>query len=191
MRTFALSFLVGVTICGCGHSEVKPIPAARQSAPTEPADPVQALYDKVRSGSYQISSAIDAIEEVRKATKDIAARETGNTHEALLTIAEQLDGAGKVLADYGVDPPSLDEFKKDFAGQDDHRLKAIDASNEALDDLRDAQDLLGDLLDSHPPEPEGTQLDNADSNLEECVQTVEDAVKALGGKVRSPDSPNS
>ena len=182
---------MGVTICGCGHPEVKPVPAARQPVSTEPTDPVQALYDKVRSGSYQISSAIDAIEEVRRATKDIAARETGNTHEALLTIAGQLDGAGKVLADYGVDPPSLDDFKKDFAGQDDHRLKAIDASNEALDDLRDAQDLLGDLLDSHPPEPEGTQLDNADSSLEECVQTVEDAIKALGGTVRSPDSPNS
>ena len=180
-----------VVISGCAHQDAKPIASPKQTAPSAPADPVQALYDKVRSGSYQISTAIDSIEEVRKAAKEIASKETGNTRQALLTISGQLDEAGKVLADYGVDPVAYEEFKKDFAGQDDRRLKAIDAANEALDDLRDAQDLLGDLLDSHPPEPEGTQLDNADSSLEECVQTVEDSVRALGGKVKSPNDSNS
>ena len=190
MRKIGLSLWLGLLICGCGHEQSKPTAIAKPTTPAAPADPVQALYDKVRSGSYQISTAIDSIEEVRKATKEIASREQGNTHQALMTITGQLDEAGKALADYGVDPPTFDEFKKDFATQDDRRLKAIDAANEALDDLRDAQDLLGDLLDSHPPEPEGTQLDQADSSLEECVQGVEDAIQSMGGKVNSPDDPN-
>ncbi len=156
--------------------------------PAAPKDPDQALFDQIRSGAYQIGSAIDAIESVRKTTKEIASREAGATQKALVMITSQLDAAGKALVEFSDEPPTFEEFKKNFSAQDERRLKAIDAANESLNDLRDAQDIVGDLLDSHPPEPENTELDNADSDLEECVQAVQDAIKAMGGKVNSPDS---
>jgi hypothetical protein len=176
-----------IIVLGCSKAGSETKVDAKKTGPTAPIDPDHALYDQVRSGAYQINSAIDAIEEARKTSRDIAAREGGKTQKALLQIASSLDDAGKALADYGDDPPSFEEFKKNFAAQDDHRLKAIDAANKSLDALGDAQDTLSDLLDSHPPEPENTELSNADSALYDCVQTVEDAVKAMGGKVASPD----
>jgi hypothetical protein len=150
-------------------------------------DPDQTLYDEVRSGAYQISAAVDAIEGVRKTSRDIALHQSGKTQKTLLSVADILDDAGKALADYGEDPPPFAQFKQNFAAQDDRRLKAIDAANEAVDDLLDAQDTLGQLIDSNPPEPINTQLNEADSALDDCVQAVKDAIKAMGGKVASAD----
>lgn len=175
--------LACLAVIGCAKTNSPVAANAESTKAAIPADPDQALYDQVRSGAYQISSAIDSIEAVRKTSREIAAREQGKTQAALLEIASSLDDAGKALADYGDDPPPFDEFKKNFSAQDDKRLKAIDAATESLSDIGDAQDTLSDLIDSHPPEPEKTELGSADSALEDCAQTVMDAIKAMGGKV--------
>lgn len=177
---FALAVLLSLTGCSKTGSPASAAPPRKASLP---ADPDQAMYDSVRSGAYQISTAIDSIEEVRKAVRGIAARETGKTQQTLLQLAGDLDDAGKALADFGDDPPPFDQFKKSFATQDDRRLKAIDAANDSLGDLQDAQEVMSTLLDSHPPEPENTELNRADSDLDDCAQAVEDAITAMGGKV--------
>jgi len=183
-----VAFVVCLAITGCGSSTKVADGSLTSATKPAPANPEQALYDQIRSGTYQIGAAVDAIEEVRKTAREIASREKGDTQKALLTIEAHLNDAGEALSDFGDEPVTFEEFKKDFAAQDDKRLKAIDAGNESLNDLRDAQDILGDLLDSHPPEPENTELNNADSALDGCLQAVEDAIKAMGGKVVDPDT---
>jgi hypothetical protein len=180
-----LGLLACLALSGCSKAGSQSADAQVVKKAAAPVDPDRALYDQVRSGAYQISSAVDAIEAVRKTARDMASQQQGATQKALSAIATSLDDAGKALADFGDDPPAFEEFKKNFAAQDDRRLKAIDAANQSLSDLGDAQDTLSDLLDSHPPEPENTALTNADSALDDCVQTLEDAVKAMGGKVAS------
>jgi len=170
-------------VCGCSKEAPHDPNATGSAKESIPSDPDQALYNQVRSGAYQIGTAVDSIEDVRKTAREIASREKGDTHKALLEVAEHIDDAGQSLADFSEDPPAFDEFKKNFAAQDEKRLKAIDGANEALGDLHDAQDVVGDLLDSHPPEPENTQLTNADSALDDCIQSVESAIKTMGGKV--------
>jgi len=181
-----LGFMACVAVFGCSKAGSQ-ITEPATAKPRTPVNPEKALYDQVSSGAYQISAAIDSIEAVRKTAREIASREKGNTQKALFAISASLDDAGKALADYGDDPPPFEEFKKNFAAQDDRRLKAISAANQSLSDLGDAQDTLSDLLDSHPPEPESTELNNADSALDDCVQAVEGAVKAMGGRVPAAD----
>ena len=183
--------MLGIVVCllviGCSKNAVNDVASAQTKKVSIPANPEQALFDQVRAGAYQIGSAIDSIATVRKTVRDMAAKEKGATSQALLKIADQLDAAGKALSDFSEDPPALEQFKKDFAGQDDKRLKAIDACNDSLDDLNEAQDILSALLDSHPPEPENTQLTDADSALDECTQAVEGAINTMGGKVTNSD----
>ncbi len=82
-------------------------------------------------------------------------------------------------------PPPFDQFKKLFAAQDDRRLRAIAAANDSLDDLSDAQDIVGELQDSKPaPPPQiAGQLADAGSDLDDCAQAVTEAIKTMGGKV--------
>ena len=183
MKVRAAAVCLMIVMAGCTKPNVSVPKTDVSGQKIPPSDPVKALYEKVRSGHYQLSAAIDSIEEVHKTTKGIAAKEEGDTKRALLTVVSELEDAGKTLTDFSDDPPSLEDFKKDFAAQDEDRLKAIDSANEALDDLEDCQDLVSDLLNSHPPEPEKTMLMQADESLNGCVQSVSDAIKALGGKV--------
>jgi hypothetical protein len=187
VRICVLGLLACLAVLGCSKAGSEVVAESKVTKPAAPADPDQALYDQVRSGAYQVSSAIDSIEEVRKISRTIAGHQQGATQKALLEIAASLDVAGTALADYGDEPPPFEEFKKNFAAQDDRRLKAIAAANRSLSSLEDAQDTLSDLLESHPPEPDKTELTKADSALEDCAQTLEDAVKAMGGRVPSAD----
>jgi hypothetical protein len=186
-----LGFLVASALIGCSNGS-HPADRSAKAEQANPVSPEQALYDQVRSGAYQISAAIDSIEDVRKTMREMASREAGATQKAHLTITGDLDDDGTALADFGDDPPTFNEFKKNFAAQDDRRLKAIDAANESLDDLHDAQDVVGDLLDSLEHQdagvPQKAQLDHADTVLDGCVEGVEGAIKAMGGKVTSTDS---
>lgn len=179
----AVAVTVLLALAGCGKQPASAVPQASKS--TTPADPDQALYDQVRSGAYQIGSAIDSMEDVRKTVREIAASQSGKTQQALLQIAGDLDDAGKSLADFGDDPPPFDQFKKLFAAQDDRRLRAIAAANDSLDDLSDAQDIVGELQDSKPaPPPQiAGQLADAGSDLDDCAQAVTEAIKTMGGKV--------
>lgn len=185
MHRCMLGLFVFLAISGCSKSLPHDDTSVLAAKPAAPVDPEHALYEQVRSGAYQISSAIDSIEDVRKTAKQMASHQAGSTKKALLTIEKGLDDAGDALSDYSDDPPPFDEFKKEFAVQDDRRLKAIAAGTASLVALNNAQDLLDDLIDSHPPEPMKTELDNADSAMDECIQAVEEAVKAMGGKVAS------
>ncbi len=148
-----------------------------------PTDPDKALYEQVRSGNYQINAAIDSIEEARKTAKQMAGREKGDTQHALQTIAGFLDKAGSNLADFADEPPSFEEFKADFKAQDENRLKAIDQATKSLDLLGDAQDVVESLLTSKPPEPEKSQLESSDTALDGCIASLEEAIRAMGGKV--------
>ena len=184
------SALLLCLVCLVGCSK----PATTQSVSTAPAkaevpkDPVQRLYEQMRSASYQIGASLDAIEEIRKTAKEMAAQQAGLTKEALTAVGVKVDAAGKLLAEFGSEPPALEQFKSDFAAQDERKLETIDAANEALDDLLDAQDVVGDLLDSHPPDPAGSQLDETDSSLETAVQAIQDAIKTMGGRVTASDA---
>lgn len=185
MSRLYIAIVLSIFCFGCGQRAIDP-PALTAKVAVKvgpPADPERALFEQVRSGTYQINAAMDSIEEARKTAKEMAARETGQTQHALLTIASNLDDAGGTLSDFADDPPPIEKFKSDFATQDDRRLKAIDGANDALDAVHDAQDLVEALLKSNPPEPEKTQLSEADSALDGCVEAVEDAIKTMGGKV--------
>ena len=186
---FALGLCLFCLGCHSGGSKDTP-PTSQAAVPKAgaPTDPDKALYEQVRSGSYQISAAIDTIEETRKSMKDMASRQSGQTQRVIMSVASMLDKAGSRLAEYGDEPPTFEKFKADFSAQDDRRLKAIDAAGLALDDLNDAQDLVEKLIVTKPPEEEKNKLEDADSALDGCTAAVADAIKAMGGKVE--DEPN-
>jgi len=176
-----------ICLIGCSKSPNPPSVASVPVKAEVPSDPVQRLYEQMRSASYQIGTSLDSIEEVRKTAKDLAEHQEGLTKAALVAVGKKADAAGKLLADFGSEPPTLEQFKSDFAAQDERKLEAIDAADEALDDLLDAQDVVGDLLDSHPPDPAGSQLDEADDALDAGIQAIQDAIKTMGGRVTASD----
>jgi len=102
--------------------------------------------------------------------------------DGLLDVVDMIDACGESLADYSEEPPAADKIKADFAVFDDRRLKAIEAANDSLMDLREALGIIDGMIDDF----HGSELVKADDLrglLRSAMDDVEGTVTGYGGKV--------
>jgi hypothetical protein len=145
---------------------------------------VRQLYDQLKSARYQIGVAADRLEETVNLARGLAQGEEAEVLKALTDISEGLSAAGSKIADYDEELPPLDKFRNDFDQEDENRLKAIDACNAGLAEIKDQLELIGDLLDSGPPEEEAKALNTMKNATEEARDALVDAIGDMDGQVQ-------
>ncbi len=190
MRIAALLW-VAIVVAGCGSStKVAQADVATQPTPAPtaslPADANEAVREQLRSGLFQLSAALDSIQEALKQAKEIQKGSKGRLKEAMSEVVDRIDSCGSTLADHNSDPPTVDDVKKDFAKFDDQRLKTVDDVNDTLSELKEIKGMVGGLTGDTP------ELEDKLTRLAALVdQAMEDAsgtLLALGGKEQLPTS---
>ncbi|HWD37307.1 MAG TPA: hypothetical protein VG944_00530 [Fimbriimonas sp.] len=191
MKTVALRAVKGgaalmILLClGCGrHGASQPV---RTAAVEAPPDPQAQLYQKLRTADYQADGAIQELQDAEDGAKKLAPAAGGEAKEALLSVADLVNGAGESLSDYTDVSDTLADYKKDFAAQEDHRHKNIEVCIASLGNVQDASDILGVLLKNVPTERKEALNDIAGS-VSEAENDLEDAIRSMGGKVPDEDS---
>lgn len=184
--------LVLVAAWGCGSSpdatdskgQPRPTPKkdSKPSLPADPKDPDEALFEVCRTGTVQMNGAADTIEETLHTAEKVKSIATGEAVHAMEDATGLIDSAGAGIADYTAPIPNLEEFRKVVAAQDERRLKAIEAGNDAVRDLKEAAGIL-DSLAENSPEPLKKGATELSELVDLCIRDVYDAVEALGGKI--------
>jgi predicted outer membrane protein len=167
-----------------GGSPPNDAPATSTSAPK---DASAALYEQLRAGAYQVDAAMGAMERAMNEVRPLAQDKPEETKEALQTVADLLDSAGATVVEFN-DAPTEKAVKADFSGNDERRLKAIEETNDARQDVDTARGYVTDLLASEPPQDVRAKLEEIDDAIEEALDALEAAIEALGGKVEDGDS---
>jgi len=177
----ALVFLVCASL-GCGRGGAPSVVAAPPVAKAAPVDPATALYENMRTANNDIDVALGDLEEGMKKAKQLAPTAGGDAQKALNNVATLLNSAGEALSDYDDVPPTLDEFKKEFASYDETRLKCIDAAVGALQQVGSATDILDDLA-ANVPASRKDPLDEIANDADEAQDDLRAAIKLMGGTI--------
>lgn len=170
-------FLGLVALAGCGKTPVSSAPVAPAVAAT---DPLVEGREKDAQAAFSLDAASASLDDALAGAKKLAPRAGGDAKEALMNVAAMLDSAGTTLADHDDPPPPMEEYRKGDPAA--NRKKALDDAVDALHELRDAAGVLDDLSQNAPP-AFAKPLDEIQSSLDEALESVEDAVKSLGGTV--------
>lgn len=171
-------------------SESKDTPLTKSEAPAE--SPEDLLYGQLRSGSFQLSAAGGSIEDslvaAQEATKALA--RFRELKDAMMEVADFINSAGASIAEFTDEPPEQEVVDKDFAAFDEKRLKAVEASNDALQDLRQALGLLESLSEDANPEAVKWAT-GVKSLVAVAMDDVWGAVEALGGTPELGERPET
>ncbi|AIE85806.1 hypothetical protein OP10G_2438 [Fimbriimonas ginsengisoli Gsoil 348] len=159
-------------------------PASPPSAGTAmvAADPAQKLYEQLHAAAFQFSTASDNLNDAVAALRPLPGTVGGDTKEALLNALDGLDSTGRTLVDMA-QPPEQQQVRQDQAASEKQRAKWVEEGIDAIRELRDASDTVGDLIESKPPPKEAAALDEADGAISDALDAMEDAIKLLGGTV--------
>jgi hypothetical protein len=179
--------VVTLSLAGCHRGGAPASRGVSRSAPPAVIDPVKHLYEQMRTGAYQLSAGQDSLQTATELSEKLAKVAGGTASHGFAALLSKLNAAGEELGDYTDDPPAFDEFKKDVSAEDDQRLNAIQAANEALGEIADGQDIVENLLAGAPAEDKPEVLKVQDQ-LDDTVDAVETAIADLGGKVDDDDS---
>jgi hypothetical protein len=188
----AFSWLVvAMLVIGCGAkpSETAPGPltTARRSEkkpdiPVDPKDPDAALYEICRKGHVQMNGAADTIQETLETAKKVKPFAIGDAATAFGEAYDLIDSAGAGIADYTTPLPDAEHFKAVAKEMDERRLKAIEAGNDAIRDLKEAAGIL-DSVSEKAKDPFKKGANEVAELTDLCVKDLYDAIEALGGQV--------
>ncbi len=187
MAAFRASLLaVALLVAGCGPHDT-PVTKMAPASPVAVADPDHKLYEQLRAGIYQLSSAQDSLQTATELSTELSKKAGGTASGGFKDLLAKLNSAGQKLGDYTDELPPFDEFKKDVAGQDDRRLNAIQAGNDSLSEMGDADDILDNLLAGAPADFKA-DVQKIQSDLDDASEAVQSGIVALGGKVEEDDT---
>lgn len=186
-------FLVAVALLpvwGCGGPEPAPSAAPGSGGKTSetgaaPANPEKALREQLRSGLFQLDACAASVEEALVAARGASKRASGEAQQGLLDVIDMLDSAGGTVADHLGESPGEDQVKVDYTGQDERRIRAIAAANDAHTELGEAAGLAGSLVEVATP-PVRAEIEELVNLIEVAVEDARGAVEALGGTVEAP-----
>lgn len=193
-RRFSLFVIAAMLIAAIGCSgpkpaatvvtnEDKPVEVAGSATVVPPVDDADRLYQQLRAGAYQLNAALDAMETALAANRKLAGK-AGDVGAAAKDIEEILNSAGSTAGDY-TEPPTLEQVRKEFAAQDDYRLKAVDDLNDARLEVIEAAGSVDSLLDGGGG-PDAADLNALADAIDEVVDVLKAAIEALGGTATEP-----
>lgn len=145
----------------------------------DPTKPEDTLYEQLRSGSFQVGGVIETVEAALEKLREVKPGKDAELKGVVGEVKDALDAAGAALADYDEEPPPRKDVDARFAELDDKRIKAIDAANNALHDLAEAEGVAEEVGGSKSV---GALTDVADLLLV-AIQDLQDAITTLGGKI--------
>jgi ABC-type transporter Mla subunit MlaD len=151
-----------------------------------PPDPELALYEKMKTANVKLDAALDDMEEGLQRAKKLSPIAGGNVTTALINVASLFNSGGEALSDLDDVAASFEDFKKDFAAQDDHRLRSIESASNALEDVREAGDILDDLKKGVPAD-RAQALQGIVDDSDDAEANLVEAIKGMGGKVKAED----
>lgn len=172
-------------LIGCGAKEV---PQPKVVTTEVPEDPAAHLTDQFHSAAFQTEQAVESLVRASTSIHPLIALEQGETKEALLDIQDGLDAAGHI-AGKEANPPTLGEVRADLPNFQEKRMKRVAELETIIDQLRDAEDTLSDMLDSTPPSKIETILSETTDAVDDAISYLEEADRQLGGNP-SPESEN-
>lgn len=134
---FALAACVLIALIGCG----------KQAAPVAAAPPEAQAYENYRSGLFSLQAAQESLAEALSASQQQmnGVAQGSEVHAGLEDIVYSVDSAGNTISDHVSEPPTEADFNGNFGRYDDARLKAIEALNDALQDLRAANGVAREM----------------------------------------------
>lgn len=146
-----------------------------------PADPEEALFERIRGGTVQIQAILDALAEAYGKLGALPRPQAAADREALDEVQALLDSAAATLADFGGEPPTREAFRAQLPAYDEQRLEAIQACNDAYGDLEQAIGILRSLTEEPGTvaEPAGALADT----LTVIADDLRSAIETLGGVV--------
>jgi hypothetical protein len=152
--------------------------------------PEEQLYEQLRSGSFQLDAAAGSIEDTLEAAKSAhkALAKYAEAASAMQDVIEYLDSAGEGVAEFGDGTPNKEDVAKNFAASDDKRLKAIEAANDALHDLREALGILESLSGSENDTVAKKAL-SVKALVAVAIDDVWGAIEAFGGEPEANNAP--
>jgi hypothetical protein len=166
---------------GCAPKET-PEPKIVAVAPTD--DPATHLTDQFHSAAFQTEQAVESLDRASTAIHPLIALEQGETKEALLDIQDGLDAAGHISGKEA-NPPTLAEVRADIPRFQEKRLGRVRELETVIDQLRDAEDTLTDMLNSTPPSKIETILSETTDAVDDAIGYLEEADRQLGGNPAS------
>ena len=187
MPKFAIILILLIGVLGCHGSQDQKAEDLSKPTVAEVKDPETSTYEQLRAGSYQIGSAVDAVETARDLAQKIVDSKQAGLGEPMLDILDRLDDIGASLADYTDDPPTLDQVQKSYAEFDDQRLNAIESATDSLMAADEISGIIDDLLDQ-PKLKDSESLNKLSDQMDTCMDALRDAIKALGGKLPPEES---
>lgn len=134
------------------------------------------LHDQMKAGSFQLSLVRDTISETYQQASKLP-KSLGEGRDAIL---DTLDGLGQELGKFGDEPPPMEEFTKDLAGQ---RKRRADAITMAKDSIHELNEIRGEILaigDVNTDDKLQARLDTLDALIEDAIETLLTAIKGFG-----------
>lgn len=139
-----------------------------------------------------MGAAASSIAETLSAAQELieAVPKNGDLAEGLSDATDLVDSAGAGIAEYGDDPPAKEDVSKNFSAFDDKRLKAVEAGNNALHDLREASGLF-ESLEEEAPASFQAKIAALRSLLAVAVDDLWSAIEAYGGTPEPAEEPKA
>lgn len=180
--------IAAIALAGCnGQAGKAPpeSPPAQESgaAPAEQSDPNAALFEQLSSGAYQSSAAIESLDRATNQATELKEKVPAEELKiGMDDVIALIDSAGATLAEFAEQPESEAAVEKEFNLFDERRLKAIEAGNDALMDLREAVGVIESMAEglTGMRQVEAEKLRGA---LLEAMDDVAGAIEGFGGKV--------
>ncbi|HZH97966.1 MAG TPA: hypothetical protein VEX38_03270 [Fimbriimonadaceae bacterium] len=183
MRYGLIVFLV-LGAWGCrGEGPSKPqVATTPPPKASRPADPDQALYEQLRSASFQFGVVATSLEEALVSAQKLfqAPDLPRPVKEKLADAIAALDDLGGSATELADAHPTLEAVRKDFAKYDEKRLSAIAEATEMLSDLEDALHTVDTAGDGQDEELR-TALGGIEGLIQVALDDLRGAIEAAGG----------
>lgn len=183
MRAWGLGLLAVVGLLGCAQGPKEDGKLEHEGKGGE-VTREQAVYEKLRSGDFQLGAASETIQgayEHALKLRDRAPKKT-DLRAALEDLVDFLDSAGASVSDYEDMPESVQSVKENLKNYEDQVKAMIELAGNARRDLEEAQE----IADSLRLAAEGSTKDEFQELFDEITLAIEDvsgASEALGGSL--------
>ncbi|MBX3118211.1 MAG: hypothetical protein KF784_04035 [Fimbriimonadaceae bacterium] len=185
MKWLIAILFVGSLLVGCqGKTTVEKHTSSGTSEVTDtPMTPEAKLQEQLRSAAFQLNAASESIAEALAKATDAESKSSGAVKEGLAEVLDFIDSAGAQISDFATDPPPVEEIKAKLAEYEAIRTKAIQAINDSIHNLEDAQGIASGFEEENPNYA-GKGLSDL---IGVAVADLKGALEALGGKLDSTE----
>lgn len=190
-RVFSKFFVLALSLGaleGCQKTTSPASPELNEASSASVLSPEKSLFEQTHAGAFQMNAALDALASASGKAEKLEGIAGGSAKIGFSELLGHLHEAGSTVQEASFEPPTVEKVAKNPDSFDERRLQAIEATNSALDELSQAQE-IADGLSEGAPRDMSAQVSALQTDLDETVDALENAVHELGGKL-DDDNPS-